>query len=139
MSHQPALPGFPNPAGGRRREPRQRKGESWEGYATRHETWRRATFREKNPAERETREQVNREFREKLMAGNQSHCRRAVERAKEQPPHCAIYFWFGDVLPGRPGLAQYLNRPAVDHLVKKMNNQDEKIFFGLMPCWKVGL
>jgi len=116
--YQLALPGITPPLAGARREPYQRKGESWRSYCIRHETWRRVTRREKSPAENAAAIESNRAFREKVAVS----CKRLAEgrlaKLYENPPLDAVFFWFGRI--GSPGAnAQYVNEAGLKYLVSK--------------------
>jgi hypothetical protein len=120
MTYQPALPGLTPPQAGRRREPRQRKGETWESYAMRYETWRHATFRKLSQEEREERMRINSEWRERIMRSTEIWCYRLIERAKRTPsPPWAVFFWFGGDHPMefRPGTCGYVSQVTLDYLV----------------------
>jgi hypothetical protein len=125
-AYQPALPGMTPPIAGRRREPRQRKGESWQSYAFRHATWRRATFRELIPEEKAERIRLHEEAREQHFRHTEVWCYQQVELAKRnlfsngKTLACPspVFFLFGQY--GIPGMqAQYISQATLNYLTER--------------------
>jgi len=122
-----------------RREPRQRKNESWQAYCVRHETWRRLAYRERTPAERRRAVEQNGQFRENCLRANDVFCYRQIEKSKkEYVEGIHVFFWFGGEV-GFPGAqSQYLNRATLDYFLLKTGDKKQarrgKVRVSFGPC-----
>lgn len=116
----------PSPVSTKHR-PRQRKGESWESYCVRYETWARQTFPEKTQEQRNQEVARNEQFRESVLRANEVFCYLQVEKAKkEYRPGRDVFFWFGGEL-GFPGAqSQYVNRGTLELLLKMASTKPQK-------------